>query len=294
MVLHIVLFAFQLMFALCVWICYLIFSLARALWPLLKDFNIYELFHSQTLITRSEHVSTIYTTESHAKEAQSGGLSTSRPKSGFKKVVSFADPQTMVTFIVGKPKQVFFVHKNAACAHSLFFKAAFESKMIEGSTQTMHLEDVDVKAFGRLVDWIYNKDVSGFDPIQTSLQDMILGPYTNNDKCDLYTNIWKLAERTMMPGLQNAAMSQLHSHFEKPRKDDIIRLSHIAFQDENDTVLKKLAIYHALEVLTSATFSKIARLLPVEMTCAIAEEYKGRELTMVTISGSRNEKGAAN
>lgn len=43
----------------------------------------------------------------------------------------------MVSFIVDteEMKQTFLVHRNVACTHSPFFKAAFESDMIEGSTQ---------------------------------------------------------------------------------------------------------------------------------------------------------------
>lgn len=45
----------------------------------------------------------------------------------------------IVTPIIGlrSSKQSFVVHKHAACAHSLFFKAAFESKMLEGNNQVM-------------------------------------------------------------------------------------------------------------------------------------------------------------
>jgi hypothetical protein len=58
----------------------------------------------------------------------------------------------MVSFDVDKDDtmQRFMVHKDVAAFHSPFFKAAFQSQMIEGQTQTMRLDDVEAETFGLL------------------------------------------------------------------------------------------------------------------------------------------------
>ncbi|CZT50076.1 uncharacterized protein RSE6_11000 [Rhynchosporium secalis] len=87
---------------------------------------------------------------------------------GLRKRVS--KPQTMVTFRVGAEsiKETFLIHKIFACAHSPLFNAAFESELIEGSTQNMQLEDIDPHVFGLLVDWLHNKEINGHDPTETA------------------------------------------------------------------------------------------------------------------------------
>lgn len=58
------------------------------------------------------------------------------------------EPQDFVTIHVGKStsftkKKTYVVHKALICQLSPFFEAAFNSKFIEGETQTMELADVD-------------------------------------------------------------------------------------------------------------------------------------------------------
>ncbi|KAH7369672.1 hypothetical protein BKA65DRAFT_470929 [Rhexocercosporidium sp. MPI-PUGE-AT-0058] len=119
----------------------------------------------------------------------------------------------MVTFIVGPDKQSFVVHKHLASAHSPFIRAAFESKMLEGITQTMHLEDINCSTFGMLVHFLYTAQldessyfIPGYDPI-----DDPTGPPCRSDDYNLVqlAKLWELAERLLMPTLQNYAVSEI-------------------------------------------------------------------------------------
>ncbi|KAG4429215.1 hypothetical protein IFR05_015307 [Cadophora sp. M221] len=178
---------------------------------------------------------------------------------GFEKIVSFAKPQTTVTFIVDTEdiKQTFLVHKNVACAHSPFFKAAFESDMIEGMTQSMGLEDGEADVFGRLVDWLYNKEVNGADPFDKK-----------NKVDDVVTlaKLWKLAERTLMPNLQNATVQKICSEIRRTPLEEFIKLCRIVFKDKEDNALKKFVVYVAAIQLSDDNFSFIVGRLPAAMS----------------------------
>ncbi|KAH8745771.1 hypothetical protein BGZ57DRAFT_1011378 [Hyaloscypha finlandica] len=88
----------------------------------------------------------------------------------------------------------FVIHKNKICYHSPFFSAAFNSNFIEGMSQEMTL-NVNLKAFGIIANWMYTQDIvasSGEPP----------------DLCTL-AQVWILADRFLMPKLQNQAMTDL-------------------------------------------------------------------------------------
>ncbi|KAG4428473.1 hypothetical protein IFR05_016042 [Cadophora sp. M221] len=113
----------------------------------------------------------------------------------------------MVTFITGPDdnKQTFSVHRSLACAASPFFKAAFESNMIEGTTQTMHLEDVEADVFGVLVHHLYSHELDE--------SSFVIIDDATGESCDfdflLLARLWKLGERFLMPALQNDVVIEL-------------------------------------------------------------------------------------
>ncbi|KAE9381274.1 hypothetical protein N431DRAFT_457876 [Stipitochalara longipes BDJ] len=60
-----------------------------------------------------------------------------------KEPVTFADPNSLVTFIIGEKDEStkFTIHKEVGCCHSKVLDAAFNSDFVEGQTQTYRLED---------------------------------------------------------------------------------------------------------------------------------------------------------
>lgn len=65
----------------------------------------------------------------------------------------------MVTIIVDKDAavQIFTVHKCLISYYSPFFKAAFDSNLIEGQTITMTVDDISAPIFGLFVHWLYTQ-----------------------------------------------------------------------------------------------------------------------------------------
>lgn len=90
----------------------------------------------------------------------------------------------------------FLIHKHLICYYSPFFSAAFNSNFKEGLSQEMTL-DVNLKAFGLFVNWLYNQVIVGASGEQPSLSTV--------------AHLWILAERFLLPKLQNQAMDKMYS-----------------------------------------------------------------------------------
>jgi len=86
----------------------------------------------------------------------------------------------------------FTVHKAFLTYESPFFEAAFNGKFKEGKTQVIELEDVYPDEFNLLVTWVYERQVA-----------LKIG---NSADLLVAARLWNLAERCLMPTLQNTAM----------------------------------------------------------------------------------------
>ncbi|PVH78683.1 hypothetical protein DL98DRAFT_590032 [Cadophora sp. DSE1049] len=111
--------------------------------------------------------------------------------------LTFTGAQTFVTFYVGiePDPQSFILHKTLACHSSPVFEAAFKSQFVEGQTQSMNFDDVEPDTFALLVDWMYLQKVQRPDNKAISHPE--------------YVKIWVLAERCLIPRLQNQAIISL-------------------------------------------------------------------------------------
>ncbi|KAL2064020.1 hypothetical protein VTL71DRAFT_4514 [Oculimacula yallundae] len=117
----------------------------------------------------------------------------------------------VVTFVLGvaPDQKSFVVHKHAIIAHSPFFKAAFQSSMLEGTIQTMRLEDVKPVPFGLMVNYVYT-DTIEYSSFYMDAEDGLrrrtgLGSQEDWDLL-LLLEAWKLGERFLMPDFQNRIM----------------------------------------------------------------------------------------
>ncbi|KAL2066898.1 hypothetical protein VTL71DRAFT_1322 [Oculimacula yallundae] len=129
----------------------------------------------------------------------------SRPVSRPAALPSIYDPQPVVTISVAKhhssktnPEAItFYIHKNFICHHSPFFKAAFNGEFTEGQTQHMNLLDIEEYVFAIFTNWIYTQ----------KLQNK-LGKDIRHFGC--LFKLWSVAERFIMPELQNQVIHILH------------------------------------------------------------------------------------
>jgi hypothetical protein len=178
-------------------------------------------------------------------------------------------------------KQTFRVHKDLICQYSPFFKAAFDGTFEESQTQTMRMEDVDTDLFGILVHWLYTKEIPSersFVPSRILVIDgtagkVIYGFRHESDVADssmalltlqeankwkdlkelvLLAKIWMLADRCLMPRLQNNSMKLLHAEIGKADPRTVNRFADYCYQTTNQTPLQTLAIQRLAITLNTA------------------------------------------
>lgn len=134
-----------------------------------------------------------------------------------------------MTFVVGQSGQKFMVHKSYAVAYSQFLRAAFNGKFVEGQTQTMTLEDVEIETFGLFVHWLY-------------FQKVEMGSFV---RIQALARLWVLAGRCLISRLQNEVMSVLVRYLQGPfwfHRSTILYSFAVYAYDSNNNELKMLAI----------------------------------------------------
>ncbi|KAL2074336.1 hypothetical protein VTL71DRAFT_8114 [Oculimacula yallundae] len=122
-----------------------------------------------------------------------------------KKAPSLCDEHhDMVTIFMkgqkGKPDRKYIMHKSIACHHSPVLNKAFNGPFVEGQTQTFTIDDFEwPEAFGVIQSWMYAQKTDGWkEELGESFPTKI-------------GYAWILADRMLMPKLQNAVMILLSS-----------------------------------------------------------------------------------
>jgi len=124
---------------------------------------------------------------------------------------SFSD-QALVSIDVGKgkKKKTFSVHKSFICHHSPFFRAAFNSDFVEGSTQTMKLDDAESSIFALFLQWLYTQNLTLEEVEQNKAEEFEGG------SCQLsLTCLWIMADTFLIPRLKNKAIWLLKEERQK-------------------------------------------------------------------------------
>ena len=187
----------------------------------------------------------------------------------------------MVKFIVDKEevKQTFMVHKELAAFHSPFFKAAFESQMIEGQTQTMRLEDVDCKTFGYLNGWLYT----------AKIDESILEGLEGYENVVSLAKLWILGERFLILDLQNVAMAAMYNIVRaepKPKLDQVKDFVVYASDRSESTPLMYLAVCTTVSALDKEIGASKSNLYD----CTICDELPTRIWREITMSFMTSDK----
>lgn len=95
-------------------------------------------------------------------------------------------------------KETFTIHKDIICYYSPFFDGAFNREFEEGVSQEVHLRDVQPACFSIFVDWLYSQTVTMIDLDTESLNEF-----------ECLVRLWVLADRLLLPRLQNATLRAL-------------------------------------------------------------------------------------
>ena len=144
----------------------------------------------------------------HRRSSHSGKFKASkkvvpRPKAN----IINSSPPEFVTILVSSAlsasPEKYVVHKALICHHSPYFTAAFRGDFLEGQTQSMTLSDVDPAIFGQLTHWLYTQ----------SIEDSVKAKFVTLGQ------LWFLAERRLMPTLQNEVMNSIREEIAKNSKN---------------------------------------------------------------------------
>ncbi|KAG9243673.1 hypothetical protein BJ878DRAFT_509713 [Calycina marina] len=142
-----------------------------------------------------------------------------------------AKSTSIVTIIVKEQKHI--VHKELICFYSPFFDKAFNGAFIEGSTQEIKLEEVELELFGIFVNFIYTQSLRKTDEngkeVYMTLVDVV--------------SLWGLAEQWLCKRLQDKIILEigalpLANTTVAKNKNDLISASRAAFRHDKDKVLQ--------------------------------------------------------
>ncbi|KUJ07471.1 uncharacterized protein LY89DRAFT_742703 [Mollisia scopiformis] len=122
--------------------------------------------------------------------------STADAKRSIDKSLAFRGPQTFVKIHIGpgNKKESFMLQKSLICFHSPVFDRAFNGSFLEGQTQEMTMEDVEVEIFHLLVTWMYCGEIR-----EVLDRNMAIN----------MAKLWVLAGRFLIPKLQNQAIKHI-------------------------------------------------------------------------------------
>ncbi|KAI9753008.1 MAG: hypothetical protein M1815_000160 [Lichina confinis] len=107
----------------------------------------------------------------------------------------------LVNVYVGKEEAHLRLHKKLLCARSPFFRAAFTGQLKEAQSSTIKLPEDSVEAFNVVVAWMYS------DVVPAGATKLVL------------CNAYRLGEKFLTPGLQNAIIKTFADHMKANRAD---------------------------------------------------------------------------
>jgi hypothetical protein len=168
-----------------------------------------------------------------------------------------------VTLLAGREPTTkkFLVHKEFVCRHSLVFKAAFNSDFEEGRTQTYRLEDVPEGAVQMLVQW-FNVRKLNTDQVGEKKTPVL----RTLELCTL----WVLADRLLIPRLQNEVVHELHAHLIRTEMVPTSSLNYLYENTLNGSPIRRLLLYHCAAGLSATNLASLCRELPKKMILELA------------------------
>lgn len=162
---------------------------------------------------------------------------------------SAAGMSELVTFFIGPSKIKFLIHKRIVCEASPVFEAAFNSSFIEGQAQEYVLADTTEGTFALFTEWIYRGDFN------VSLPNDVI----NLNLEDLHSNLldlWILADKLLIPRLQNRALQLLDDTRKKFKQIYITKYISVWSNTGDDCVLRRYLLDLLVRWAHSDTFKE--------------------------------------
>ena len=162
----------------------------------------------------------------------------------FVNVVYSIRHDTIVHVLVGKDKEIFYIHKNLLCGSSDVFTAAFRpGSFKEGATGSIDLPDEDPNVFASFVEWLYMRAFS------TSCKG-------SSESCPsdfiLLTKLYILADKYLIPALK---IDVLHE-FKKHRSHSSMTIKVCIYIHKNTNPMAPLRLYVIDEMNRSPALTK--------------------------------------
>ncbi|KUJ22620.1 uncharacterized protein LY89DRAFT_714378 [Mollisia scopiformis] len=123
------------------------------------------------------------------------------------------NPSDLATFVVGRVKKHFQIHKDVLYHHSPTSRAALNSPFNDKQSQTCQLPDVTERAFKHLFDWLYFQDIKIHQ-----LEDEFYSDWTQEGKKNTtfeenmaLAESWLLGEKFGFIEFQNLVLTKIHN-----------------------------------------------------------------------------------
>jgi hypothetical protein len=176
----------------------------------------------------------------------------------------------------------------AACQHSPVLKAAFNSKFIEGETQTYRLKDTTEKPFRYLVQWFYAQRINFSIRLDDSLVSLTPGDTAGAVKelteLILYWRIehrtlfrlWILADKLLIPAVQNIVMDKLgvmHTVDKLFAVSFVFSVEYVYQNTGGDSPLRQFLVEYLAWHLGPLEYSKLSSCFPKDFLVSLAIAY---------------------
>ncbi|KAG4429214.1 hypothetical protein IFR05_015306 [Cadophora sp. M221] len=161
--------------------------------------------------------------------------------------------------------------------------------MLEGLTQSMRLEDIECETFGRLVNWMYNHTIERQASF-VATEKVIEADVQGREYPNLYplVKLWKLGDRTLMPDLQNEAITMIYSLMDHATLGHIIDIAHFVCLNKENSMLKAAVIGKFVWCWGPVILEELGARLRTEIFAGVALQLKQR----FRMEGNLDQRGA--
>jgi len=165
------------------------------------------------------------------------------------------------------------VHFEQACRHSPVLRAAFNSKFLEGQSQRYKLDDTSAGAVQLLVQWMYSESI-----------DISLGelPTANNNmwpskskQDDSLAKAWVLADRLLMPKMQNHVMNQMGQVCKHYKLIPSLTFEYIWNNTATGSPLRLRVLDWCAHIVNPDSFLKAGAQFPKQLLLELVTQYAG-------------------
>ncbi|TVY24086.1 hypothetical protein LHYA1_G006974 [Lachnellula hyalina] len=178
---------------------------------------------------------------------------------------SFRNPTELITVEFGPEKIRFVVHKEFACYHSPVLKAALNSNFIEGQTQTYTLRDPRETTGRVFVHWLYSQQLLDYNDWE---------PKSSQDKHLILIQLHMLADKLLIPRLQNAIIQLMHQHIREHKLVLRRTLKYVYKETETGSLLRRFILHLCACYMPRMVYSEFPDDVPKEMLLELALEYQ--------------------